>query len=451
MATASRTPRHRSLPHLQRDRLGTYYFRLTIAGRTLRRSLRTKDQRVATMLASKLNYEWSMTKRPGEPSIPDILAAFEKDGRRFDVQLPNGMRIENIDSDEDAQRAKRFIEDFADIGVIAPEHRPLRQPVPPKRPHRSFLQATAPHLAEWGKGRDEHDKGVPDKKSTFAAFAEHAGDPDLADIDKATAVSFKLALLATETGSGRINAKIGHLSTFFEWAIANGQAGFNPFAGIRIAKSGKVAQEAESYEPFTAEEIAAIFKPASYAAYAIKPHFHWLPFLLFYTGARPDELAKLRLDQVRSEQGIDYFALKRSKNSNSIRKVPFHRAIVESAFPAYVAARRKADPAGQLFPLLKPSKNGYAKNLSRRFNETYLPSLRIDDPTHRLYSFRSGFITRMTENNVNVAMVMALVGHFEQTAVDLSSPHFKNYQGAKLIGALRDTINMFDLTLPMAF
>ena len=123
----------------------------------------------------------------------------------------------------------------------------------------------------------------------------------------------------------------------------------------------------------------------------------------------------------------------------------------ESAFPAYVAERREAEPEGQLFPLLQPSKNGHAKHVSRRFNETHLPSLRIDDPTHRLYSFRANFITRMSELNVNPAMLMALVGHYEQTAVDLSSPHYVNYQGTKLIGALRDTVDLFDVKLALAF
>ncbi|MGS0756108.1 hypothetical protein ACVBEH_16535 [Roseateles sp. GG27B] len=87
----------------------------------------------------------------------------------------------------------------------------------------------------------------------------------------------------------------------------------------------------------------------------------------------------------------------------------------------YLEQRRKDEPDGQLFPMLKPSKNGYAKNVSRRFNESYLPSLRIDDPTHRIYSFRpnSNFITSMSELNVNPAMVMALFGHFEQTAASI--------------------------------
>ena len=457
MAQSVRPALPRRLAHLQRDRLGTFYFRLTVAGKTRRKSLRTKDPALATMRAAQINYEWSMAKRSSEPSVKDVIESFKRgDTREFDVVLPNGMRIEKIETDEDVVRAKRFIEDFVDIGPIAPEHRPLRPEyahLAPKRKRsgRSFLEATKPHLAEWGKGRDEHDKGLPDKKSVFAAFAKHAKDPDLSEVDKAMAVSFKQALLATDTGTTRINAKIGHLKTFFEWSVANGEANSNPFDGIRIPKSGKAAQAVESYEPFTAEELAAIFDPSTYPAYAVQPHYYWLPFLLLYTGARPDELASLRLSQIRREQGIDYIALKAGKNTNSIRKIPLHRVVAESAFPAYVEERRRAEKDGKLFPLLRDGKNGHAKNVSRRFNETYLRTLKIDDPTHRLYSFRATFITRMSELNANTAMLMALVGHFEQEAVDLSSPHFKNYQGAKLIGALKETIDMLDFTLPISF
>lgn len=111
--------------------------------------------------------------------------------------------------------------------------------------------------------------------------------------------------------------------------------------------------------------------------------------------------------------------------------------------------RKKQDPGGMLFPELTPSKNGYCKNVSRRFNETYLPQLRITESTKRLYSFRSTFITRMTELNVNPGMLMALVGHYDQSAVNLSAPHFKNYQGTKLLHALQSTIDLFDFEMPL--
>lgn len=57
----------------------------------------------------------------------------------------------------------------------------------------------------------------------------------------------------------------------------------------------------------------------------------------------------------------------------------------------------------------------------------------------------------MSESNVHPAMLMAIVGHFEQDAVDLNSPHFKNYQGTKKLVALRDTIDKFAVKLPTAF
>ena len=119
-----------------------------------------------------------------------------------------------------------------------------------------------------------------------------------------------------------MNTKIGHLADFFDWAVGNGEAESNPFEGVRISKKSKLMESAESYEPFTAEEIALIFNPATYPSYATpsKPHYHWLPFLLLHTGARPNEIAGLRLDQIRREQGIDYFALKAAKTPTASAK-----------------------------------------------------------------------------------------------------------------------------------
>lgn len=454
---ATRLPRPPvRVPHLRRNRCGVWCFRLTIAGRAIQRTLGTKDLALATMRASALNWQWSMTKRADEPTIESILqAAKEGRAKKFDVELPSGAIVRGINTDDDLRRAKNFVSHAQSIGMLSPADRPERSEnrhqAPRKGPPRPFYKAIKPYLAEKAKDDQNDPKTLRDKEATYALFAVQFNEPDMSMIDKAMAVEFKRQLLTTAEGAERVNKKIGHMSDFFAWAIGNGEAEGNPFAGIRISKKSKLMESVESYEPFTADELTAIFDPKGWAAYAIKPHFHWLPFLLLHTGARPNELAGLRLDQLRSEQGIDYFAIKKAKNSKSIREVPWSRAVRESAFAAYVSERRAADPDGQLFPMLLPTKNGHVKNVSRRFNENYLPSLRIDDPTHRLYSFRSNFITRMSELNVNAAMIMALVGHYEQTAVDLSSSHFKNYQGAKLIGALSDTVDLFDVKLPMAF
>jgi len=444
----------KSIPHLYRDQRGTFYFRATISGKTLKRSLRTKIQELATMRASSLNWHWSVMAQPKEPSVEEILkAAQEGRTKKFDVEFADGTKIKGINSDDDARRAGEIIRQR---GQIVWEAAP--SPQNPLNPRSNALSGHGQRFSKvipaykFEKGLDgfNRDKTIEDKESTFRTFVEHFGDLPLGQIDKATAVAFKNLLIAKSPSAGRLNAKIGHMSDLFAYAIGHGDAQFNPFAGLRVPKNSMAV---EHFDPFTSEDLERIFNPKTYPAYASKnkPHFHWLPFLLLYTGARPEELASVKLDQIQREHGIDFFALKAGKNTNSVRKIPFHKAVAQSAFMAYLAERRAQDPAGMLFPKLHPSKNGYSKNVSRRFNETYLPTIDIRSSAKRLYSFRATFITRMSELNVNTAMLMALVGHFEQEAVDLSSPHFKNYQGAKRVTALKDIIDLFDVVLSMAF
>ena len=217
----------RALPHLHRDRHGTYYFRATIAGHTQRRSLRTKDKALATMLASKLNWEWNMTKRGSEPNVADIIKAFKKDGREFNAEFPDGTKFTDLNSDDDVRRAKELmLARIEAIGPIEREFAPLRpehrQPARQKPPKGAFSKASKAYLAE--KVLDSGQKGRDDKVATYTAFATQFSDPDMTTIDKPMAVEFKQALLKTAAGASRINTKIGQLSELFKWAIGNGLA-----------------------------------------------------------------------------------------------------------------------------------------------------------------------------------------------------------------------------------
>lgn len=121
-----------------------------------------------------------------------------------------------------------------------------------------------------------------------------------------------------------------------------------------------------------------------------------------------------------------------------------HEDLLALGFEDYVDRLRAAGET-QLFPELKDGRNGHVKEAPRRFNEWYLLGcLRITAPLKRLYSFRSTFITRITEIGVHPALLMAIVGHHDRAQVDLSLPHFKNYQGDKLIQSLRDVADLFD-------
>ncbi|WP_410831451.1 hypothetical protein [Paraburkholderia sp. SIMBA_030] len=63
----------------------------------------------------------------------------------------------------------------------------------------------------------------------------------------------------------------------------------------------------------------------------------------------------------------------------------------------------------------------------------------------------SGFNKGMAELHIHPAMLMALVGHYDQAKVDFSSPHFANYQHAKPFAELKATLDRFDGELPLMF
>ena len=186
---AARAPR---VQHLRRNRLGVWCFRLTIDGQTGQRSLGTKDRALATMLASKLNWEWAMTKRGADPTVADIIKAFKKEGREFDAEFPDGTKLTGIHTDDDLRRAKELmLARIEAIGPIEPHLAPprpeYRPPAGPKRARNAFSKATKAYLAE--KIHDNATKTRADKAATYAAFAEQFADPDMAAIDKPMAVA----------------------------------------------------------------------------------------------------------------------------------------------------------------------------------------------------------------------------------------------------------------------
>jgi hypothetical protein len=204
------------------------------------------------------------------PTLPNHRS--REDLRKFDVELPNGVKLKNINNDEDAARAKKLLES---IGPIA---QPIAtRPTFPELPRTlgpRLRAATASYVKELYKSRLQKKKGIEDKEAIYEQFAAQSKDPHCGAIGKAMVLAFK------------------------------------------------------------------------------------------------EELASMRLDNVRKEGGVEFFAIASTKNANSVRKLPFHKVIRAWGFPDYVKMRKNRDPGGMLFPDLPPGKNGYCKNVSRRFNES---------------------------------------------------------------------------------
>ena len=446
------------LPHLYRNRLGVYYLRLTRQGREVKRSLRTKDFKQAKIYALAFNLEIATMGRPKAADFnldPDAL-------KKLDLVLPDGTQLRDIKTDEDVRLAKALMGDrlsaaaplstSLDLPILAPSVMAAiaaQQAISaPKKRGKPFADVVKLYKRE--KALDNTTRTISAKQGAFDDFSASAGARPMDQYALDDAVAYKNRLIEAGGSASRINSKLSYLRDLFAYAMANGQhPGPNPFENAKVSSKSKLEQQKRSYKPFTADDLKAIFSPDAYTVRMDKPGYRWLPFLALYSGARLEELASLAVSQVQRDGDVWFFELVKAKNSNSLRRIPLHRTVVESGFLGYVEKLRSAGET-QLFPELKPGKNGYGKNVTRRFAD-YLDERKIIDDRKVFHSFRHTFIGRMTELNVHPAMLMAIVGHYDQAKVDFSSPHFANYQHCKPLAELKATLDRFDIRLPLAF
>lgn len=182
----------------------------------------------------------------------------------------------------------------------------------------------------------------------------------------------------------------------------------NPAEGLKPLAKDKVAL-GDKRKPFTEAQIAQFFASTFYKAVAAgtytKPDAawrKWLPLLMAFTGARPNELCQLHLDDLkRTDKGTLYLDItdegegKKVKTKSSRRRVPLHSELIALGFVEFVEERRKAaDKNGpRLFHELKADFYGdnFAWYPNKRFNEAFLrDAIELTD-RQTLYSFRHSF------------------------------------------------------------
>lgn len=84
---------------------------------------------------------------------------------------------------------------------------------------------------------------------------------------------------------------------------------------------------------------------------------YWVLLLVWYTGARREEICAIRLSQIRQEHGIDYIDVLEGKTHNAVRRLPIATELKRLGFLAYVEALREEGET-RLFPDLEPGKPG---------------------------------------------------------------------------------------------
>lgn len=327
-------------------------------------------------------------------------------------------------------------------------------------------------LQDYFKHYEHRDKRTNHEKTVvFNRFMESiGGDKPVQDITKGECVRFRdtysllpkrianhlrgksmADVLAAVEGTeyprvtkATVNLALDDVRHFFTWAIKlDVFMGKNPVDGIAYEGVKK-----KSYEMFTDDDLRKLFTAPEFLAQRTGkyPERYWLILILLHSGARREEIAQLRVEDVREQEGIPYFDItateadgKRLKNVQSRRRVPIHSALVKLGFFDYLK-RRKEEGSKLLFP---PSPKVKGRVTPGDAVGKWFHRLRHDHgvPGRKpLHSFRHTVITRLAGAGVPQDIREIIVGHASDSVHGQTYMH----RDAIPITLLRDNLNKLD-------
>lgn len=415
--------------------------RAALGKKEIRLSLRTRCPELSRQLALQFNLELeravAMSKLPSTSNKPIQID--------WTMTAPNGMVLK-ADNAADQKRMTSFIAEspgmakaIADAfaapavltGVTPANSMAVAEPSP-------FNDLCDAHLVGLESLSPVAARTVIEKRRALERFAAylwtHHELPEDAAVDRITS-SMVLGFLedyarrparggVVRPLSGKTTLKLkGHLSQFFEYAMAKGAIRTNPLLALKDqlkrVRSGAKSKK-NRYRAFTQSELGRIFEPSSYLAKMNAADTFWAPLLSLTTGARLGELVTLEVSDILQEPDTGIWTVglrdEEVKNDHSIRRVPISQQLIDIGFLAYHAHMaqlgtellfpfRKFDgPTWQLDP---------SKTVSRVF-AAYLDRLGIIDSTKVFHSFRHTAITMLNVRGVPIGDAMQIVGHSAQ-------------------------------------
>lgn len=281
------------------------------------------------------------------------------------------------------------------------------------------------HSQQWQKGT------LAENNEAFRAFIEIAGEISTTDLNVEVVRNYKReysdypahrtrganAKLSLEELREKSDARLSHASVsnrmtlingFLNWAEKHKYIEENPLSEL-VPKRDKSKRDRD---PFTLDDLTLMFGHPKFTQGAYKNDWEfWLPVLAVYTGARMGELCQLKGSDVVGTNGITYFNIhdydeNTLKTSNSIRKIPIHRHLVELGILELAEKRGKL----HLFDIQQHTEKR-SHYPSKRFG-TFKSKLGFGR-RKTFHSFRHTFRDALSRADVRDSLVSTLMGHHE--------------------------------------
>lgn len=284
----------------------------------------------------------------------------------------------------------------------------------------------------WRSERKPTDKTWREFDLSLRRFIEVNGDLAVRTIGKQHIRMYKQALLTMKPDRPRHGKEtlstasvvklLLCLHAVLEWASAQGYADTNVAHGVVKVASASTKngdQQEERRLPFTVEQVHTLCEklPADSELYTVT-------LIAMYTGARLAEIAGLRQEDWREEEGVSFFDIRPHEGRNlktkaSRRRVPIHQELLRLGLTRDVLPFKDSNPV----------------NVSKRFMR-WLRSdeVGVSDPRLVFHSFRHSVKDALRRAQVPEEVQRALLGHAGQGVA-------AGYGVGFPLSVLRDAVN----------
>jgi integrase len=246
-------------------------------------------------------------------------------------------------------------------------------------------------------------------------------------------------------GKATVSNKIKRVSAVISFAVDRRWLDSNPFDGVaaRVGKDKGAKQGGD--KRYSNEDLVKIFSGDIFVKTSGNSRLwrssfgeatYWQPLIMYYTGARAEEVSQLYVKDLKIEEDINYIYITDQESDQSVktgrRKVPIHPDLIKLGLLNYA---NTLGSGSRLFPELNSSSAGkYSEKLSsscaKRFRKHYGADVNVA-PFH---GFRHTFktISRRPELVMPEGHVKQLQGHSDSSV----SEAYGGYEMQSLHGVM---------------
>lgn len=403
---------------LQKSRHGIYYLRLQKNGMDRRWSLRTRDPKVAAVVAHEFSAKLiNMT-------IDNIRRPFGWD-LKFDGKT---LEVKTDDSDADRFSGSKLALDIIERLYFSKQNSEKLDPEISSNYSVNLSDAISEYfqymLSVKTMGVKTKGEAIVALKKLVALLGPNFRMNKFTNSNVRSEWMFKRKLeksnrnlfnndemvvvkgkpVKDEVSWATVEKELSWIRGFSKWASDEDRRYCESVLTLTIPEGEGINN---SYEKFTKLELKSIFDALPFAA--SEAWQFWILVIGLYTGSRVGEPAALLVSHFERESKLDIMFLPGTKTDCSPRHVPIHPELIELGLLDYVEHRRRSG-CSRLFDCPISETNGAGAVPSKWFG-AFLDSVNIKSKTKVFHSFRHTLIALLKSRGSDLEARCQYVGH----------------------------------------